>query len=158
MGFYLAQTLSYVSLTLVQKGRNHFAKQLNGSLFYQANFNFDYPIKCNECYGTKSNHGMNFFSESAPFFTCSTNINASKFMCHSKNQSMYICKWTFCFYKDWGNYLRCVAYNRDELLFKKLSFWVWLNINETCYKTGRVSTRDFTVFQVMTPFWYDFGW
>ena len=23
-------------------------------------------------------------------------------------------------------YLKCVAYNRDELLFKKWSFWVWL--------------------------------
>ena len=23
-------------------------------------------------------------------------------------------------------HLKCVAYNRDELLFKKMSFWVWL--------------------------------
>ena len=56
----------------------------------------------------------------------------------------YICKWTFCFYKDWGNYLRSVAYNRDELLFKK-NFILGVHINETCYKTGRVGTRDFTV-------------
>ena len=32
-------------------------------------------------------------------------------------------------------HLKCVAYNRDELLFRKLSFWVWL-------KTRRVTKRD----------------
>ena len=32
-------------------------------------------------------------------------------------------------------YLKSVAYNRDEVLIKKLPFWV-------CLKTGRVTKRD----------------
>ena len=41
-------------------------------------------------------------------------------------------------------YLKSVAYNRDELLIKKYVI-LGVHINETCFKTGRVSTRDFTV-------------
>ena len=41
-------------------------------------------------------------------------------------------------------YLKSVAYNRDELLIKKIVI-LGVHINETCYKTGRFSTRDFTV-------------
>ena len=83
-------SLSFVSLTLVQKGRNHLAKYLNGarfSPFYQSNFIFDHSIKCNECYSTKCNHGTIFFSETALIFTCSKNRNTSKFMRNSKNHS-----------------------------------------------------------------------
>jgi hypothetical protein len=41
-------------------------------------------------------------------------------------------------------YLKCVAYNQDELLFKKNVIFGVVK-NEMCYKTGRVRTRDFTV-------------
>ena len=41
-------------------------------------------------------------------------------------------------------YLKSVAYNRAEFLIKKIVI-LGVHINETCYKTRRVSTRDFTV-------------
>ena len=44
-------------------------------------------------------------------------------------------------------HLKCVAYNRDELLFRKLSFRVWLKMRRV---TGCVRTHDFMVFIMIT--------